>query len=136
MASEIERKYPSGQEYFGEWDVRHWQSLAEDQDGHNTDCGMNWNTVRRMLNTIEHQAATIERLTASPSDDEVERVAVIWLARSADADEDWARQLLEACRGEAHYGDCTKAPMTCNRCLCDEALEFARAAIAALRGQP
>jgi hypothetical protein len=55
--------------------------------------------------------------------------AIAWLMAEADADAGWAAKILHDCRNEEPYGDCTKAPITCNRCVCDEALEAADAAL-------
>jgi catalase (peroxidase I) len=73
--------------------------------------------------TIEAQATYIR-----------ETAAVAYLMGMADTDEAHAAMILRAGRDEEHHGDCTGAPITCTRCICDEALEAADKARTTLNG--
>ena len=64
----------------------------------------------------------------------VREAAIAWLAFDALLGHDshmaenalaWARALMDAHQHEAHDGDCTNQPMTCLRCLCDDAIKHA-----------
>lgn len=56
-----------------------------------------------------------------------EELAIHFLACDAGSDVDWARPRFLEWKGQAHYGDCTKAPITCNRCLTEDAFKRADA---------
>jgi hypothetical protein len=59
-------------------------------------------------------------------------LAACWLAADADGSLEWAQRILRESRDAEHCGDCTKIPMTCNRCVADQAFEMSDAMLAAL----
>ncbi len=66
----------------------------------------------------------------------VEAGAKVYLAYDAGSDIEWAESVWPIFSTAEHYGDCIKVPMTCNRCLADEAKKLARnILIAALSAQ-
>lgn len=74
-----------------------------------------WATIQAALRAS--QPGTVSR----------EELAIHFLACDAGSDVDWARPRFLEWKGQAHYGDCTKAPITCNRCLTEDAFKRADA---------
>jgi hypothetical protein len=62
-----------------------------------------------------------------------DKIALHFLSCMSDADIEWCVPRLEEWKKEVHYGDCTKAPITCNRCVADEAYRRADALVAELK---
>lgn len=62
----------------------------------------------------------------------VEKVAKAILINYDDVDQEWVARNWTLT--EAHCGDCTNMPFTCMRCVCEDAMKAARAAITALMG--
>lgn len=63
----------------------------------------------------------------------VERVAAVILSLDSDSLPDFYERMLKSGRGAEHCGDCTNMPITCNRCVYDEATAKARRVIEAMR---
>lgn len=76
---------------------------------------------------------TDEHATHTRESDEVLRVAVAILnAEELPNIAGWAPNGLRAAAAEAHSGDCTKQPWSCNACIAQKAIEVAEAAIFAM----